>query len=133
MRSNDEKILSDLKLRLDIDYPSYEECYAQGYEASLNSCLEEDNPFAEGSAEYAQWQEGWWAGFYGEEPLFDLSHYMANGSRQAAAAVRIDEQPAANDRQYFGMSHHMLMNVFKITGIIAASALLGYQVLELVA
>lgn len=133
MISNDDAILSDLKLRLDIQYPSYEACYAQGYEASLASQTEENNPFVEGTSESVQWQEGWWAGFYGEVPLYDLNDYIAVHKSQYTQEVSVDDAPAANDSHYFGMSFHTLMNVCKITGLIAASALLGYQVLELVA
>ena len=64
-------LLPHIKLRFNIDHPSYEECYLFGYECGLSDVSEEDNPFKAHSKEAEQWIEGWWAGAYGEDPLFD--------------------------------------------------------------
>lgn len=116
-------LLPHIKLKFNIEHPSYEECYLFGYECAHSEVAEEDNPFRAGSQEAEQWLEGWWAGFYGEEPLFDMSIFA-------------DEEPevkheAANDQQYQKTS--ILTLVFEISGALAASAIVGYQLLELVA
>lgn len=118
-------LLPHIKLRFNIDHPSYEECYIFGYECALSEVAEEDNPFREGSQESEQWLEGWWAGAYGEKPLFDMSNLEKND-------IQIEKEIAANDQQYH-YKHNFLSLVLEISGAIAASAIVGYQLLELVA
>ena len=55
-------LLPHIKLRFNIDHPSYEECYIFGYECAVSEVAEEENPIPEGSQEAEQWLEGWWAG-----------------------------------------------------------------------
>jgi hypothetical protein len=117
-------LLPHMKLQFNIEHPSYEESYLFGYECALSELGEEENPFKEGSPAAEQWREGWWAGFYGEEPLFDLSDVLNTMSD-------LDKEMAANDRQYQKSS--IMTLVFEISGAIAASAIVGYQLLELVA
>jgi hypothetical protein len=118
-------LLPHIKLRFNIDHPSYEESYAFGYESALAYAAEEDNPFPAGSQEAAHWLEGWWDALAGDEPLFDISAYL---SEEAAIA----KEAAANDQQYCH-KHSFLSLVIEISGAIAASALVGYQLFELVA
>ena len=124
---NDTKaLLPHIKLLLTIDHPGYEECYSFGYECAMAEMAEEENPYKEGSAAFNQWQEGWWAGFYGEEPLFQ-------------SAESLDETPAitavhaANDEAYHHDYRHFIANFLKITGAITATALIGYQIIDMVA
>ncbi|BCA96738.1 transmission trait enhancer LetE [Legionella antarctica] len=121
-------LLPHIKLRFNIDHPSYEECYLFGYECAILEVTEEDNPFREGSQEAEQWLEGWWAGAYGEKPLFDMSSLEEEELKE----VRIEKVIAANDQQYC-QKNSFLSLVFEISGAIAASAIVGYQLLELVA
>lgn len=118
-------LLPDLKLRFNIEHPSYEECYVFGYECALAELSEEDNPFKEGSHESEQWLEGWWDAAYGEKPLFDLNTLEVK-------IDRISRDHSANDHSYNQKNSFMSL-VFEIGGAIAASALVGYQLLELVA
>lgn len=117
-------LLPHIKLRFNIEHPSYEECYLFGYECAISDLAEEDNPFSADSAEAEQWLEGWWAGFYGETPLFDMN-------APSLEEVEVNKNAAANDQQYQKTSFMTL--VFEISGAIAASAIVGYQLLELVA
>ncbi|KTD75678.1 hypothetical protein [Legionella waltersii] len=116
-------LLPHVKLRFNIEHPNYEECYLFGYECAIAELSEDDNPFPEGSQEAEQWQEGWWAGFYEEKPLFDMS---------SMDEIQLDKETAANDQQYC-QKNSFLTLVFEISGAIAASAIVGYQLLELVA
>jgi len=118
-------LLPHIKLRFNIDNPNYEESYIFGYECALAEISEEENPFPEGSQKAEQWLEGWWDCVSGEDPLFDLSH-MENEEIQYAKTI------ASNDQQYFH-KHSFLSLVIEISGAIAASAIVGYQLLELVA
>lgn len=123
------ELLPHIKLRFNIEHPSYEECYVFGYECAIAEVNEEDNPYREGTKEYGQWVEGWWAGFYGEKPLFEL----ADSSDLSLLA----EHDAANDQFYHIISgivgSNFFANMLKFTGALAATAVVGYQVLELVA
>lgn len=114
-------LLPHIKLRFNIEHPSFEECYVYGYECALAQVGEDENPFRQGTLEYEQWLEGWWAGFYGEKPLFEFGDHAEA------------EQGAANDQAYSLISSNFLVKMLKITGAIAATAVVGYQVFELVA
>ncbi|KTD28039.1 hypothetical protein [Legionella maceachernii] len=122
-------LLPHIKLRFNIEHPSLEECYSFGYECAVAELGEEENPFHENSKEYEQWQEGWWAGFYGEKPLFEPTE-------KAEALPSVNDE-AANEHIYpfitSLVNSNLLANVLKITGAIAATAVVGYQVIELVA
>ena len=65
-------LLPHIKLHFNIEHPSFEECYAYGYECALAEINEVANPYQMNSKESDQWLEGWWAGFYGEKPLYEL-------------------------------------------------------------
>lgn len=123
------ELLPHIKLRFNIEHPSFEECYSYGYECALAEVEEDENPFREGSIEYEQWQEGWWAGFYGEKPLYEPTI--------EAETLPTGESEAANDQTYHFItslvSSNFLANMLKITGALAATAVVGYQVFELVA
>lgn len=123
-------LLPHIKLRFNIEYPSIEECYAYGYECALAEIGEEENPFRKDTEEYDQWLDGWWAGFYGEKPLFELNELSDN-------PLKTSEHEAANDQVYPLISSivtsDFLANMLKITGALAATAVVGYQLFELVA
>lgn len=118
-------LLPDIKLRFNIEHPSYEECYLYGYECALLEVKEEENPFRADSQEASQWLEGWWAGAFGEQPLFDTSYLEEDD-------LSCEREMAANDQQY-QHKHSIMTLVLEISGAIAASAIVGYQLLELVA
>lgn len=118
-------LLPHIKLRFNINHPSYEESYVCGYECGLAEIDEEDNPFKEGTQQKEQWLEGWWDAMSGEQPLFDLNSI----EHEEASLVK---ENSANDAQY-GHKHSFLSLVIEISGAIAASAIVGYQLFELVA
>ncbi|QRN02726.1 transmission trait enhancer LetE [Legionella sp. MW5194] len=118
-------LLPHIKLRFNIEHPNLEDCYAEGYQCALSELGEQENPYRQGTSEHEQWQEGWWAGFYGEEPLYNLD--------VAPVKNEEEEKSAANDGLFSIHNKSFLVNVLRITGAIAASAFVGYQVLDLVA
>jgi len=115
-----QALLPYLKLRFNIDHPSYEDSYVFGYECGCNLLKEEENPFPLDSEAHEHWLEGWWAGVYGEEPLFKLA-------QEEEAVI------AANDKAYHFDYKHLIVNFLKITGALTATAALGYQIFDLVA
>ena len=119
-------LLPDIKLRFNIEHPSFVECYAYGYECALAEINEEENPYRLGSKESEQWIDGWWAGFYGEKPLYDWSD-------EVDSQPVVSESMAANDHMYNEHMSGFLTLVLEITGMLAVSAAVGYQVIEMVA
>ncbi|MDF1677843.1 MAG: transmission trait enhancer LetE [Legionellaceae bacterium] len=117
-------LLPHLKFRFHLDHPTLEECYAYGYECALADVQEEDNPYPLNSAEREQWLEGWWAGFYNDQPLFSLA---AEAEGEQAAL-----EPA-NDGMYHKEQSNYVLRVLEIAGVIAVSAIIGYQVMDIVA
>ena len=121
--SDTAELLSVLKLQLNVKHPSVEDCYVYGYEAAAAGIEEQDNPFRENTCEYDHWSDGWWAGFYEEAPLFSLDDSTLSSTKA----------PAANDQVYTDGIGHLLVKVLEITSVIVVAALVGYQMLELVA
>lgn len=117
-------LLPDIRLRFNIDHPSFEDCYAYGYECATAEISEAANPFRIGSKENEQWLEGWWAGFYGEKPLYELANEVDS---------QMNEIDAANDHFYHDHLSGFFTRVFEITGMLAVSAAVGYQLIDLVA
>ena len=117
-------LLPDIRLRFNIEHPSFEDCYAFGYECATAEVSEAENPFRAGTKESDQWLEGWWAGFYGELPLYELSNEFEGEQ---------SEIDAANDHVYHEHRSNFLNKVIEITSMLAVSAAVGYQLLDLVA
>ena len=113
MKSLDE-VLPDLKLRFNIQHPNYEDCYAYGYACALASISCEDNPYQQSSRLWEQWDEGWNDGFYGQAPLFELDWLKA--------------ETAQNEP--FLTAHPYVKTFLTITGTLAASVLVGYQLFD---
>lgn len=64
---------SHYRLIFNVATPSYEEAWLEGYEACQAERDDDTNPYAANSREHRYWSDGWWAQFYGEEPLFTLT------------------------------------------------------------
>ncbi|MDF1757463.1 MAG: transmission trait enhancer LetE [Legionellaceae bacterium] len=118
--SDTKALLPHVKLRFNIEHPTVEESYRFGYECALADVTEEDNPFALGSREGEHWNDGWWAGFYGEEPLF---------TKEPA----VDVNSSANDHFYNDSKENLLSKFLEISGVLVVSAIFGYQLFEMVA
>ncbi|OGV30435.1 MAG: hypothetical protein A3E88_04340 [Legionellales bacterium RIFCSPHIGHO2_12_FULL_35_11] len=122
-------VLPYVKLRFNIEHPTLEECYLYGYECALAEVDESDNPFAEFSIDAKYWHDGWWAGFAEEEPIFDFTNQVDKHENLSNTQLLA----AANDGVFFNGAKTLFSRVLKITGVIVASAIVGYQVFELVA
>lgn len=118
-------LLPHIKLRFHVDNPSLEECYVYGYECAQADITEQENPYLDGSQENEQWAEGWWAGFYNEQPLFSF---------EAEAQSDSEDLEPVNDPSYHNKGHdNYFFRVLEIAGVIAVSAIIGYQVIDIVA
>lgn len=123
--NNINAVLPYVKLNFNIANPNYEESYSLGYQNAMHNAVETDNPFKEGTQAFEQWLEGWWDCTSGEEPLFDIKQYFDSEEL-------IDKENSANDR-YFYQKQSLLSLCLEISGALAASAIVGYQLFELVA
>lgn len=126
--SDTTALLSLLKLRFNIENPSVEESYVYGYEAAGADVDEDENPFKSNTREYEHWSEGWWDGFYGKQPLFSLNEPVER--LVTSNAIPVANESVFSDHHSIG---HFLVKVLEITSVIGVVALVGYQMLELVA
>lgn len=120
--SDTKVLLPHVKLQFNIEHPTLEESYLYGYECAKSEVYEDENPFAIGSKEYEHWADGWWAGFYNEEPLFKLDPVL-------------EYDYSANDNHYHikDDKENSIVKFFEISGMIVISVLVSYQLFELVA
>ncbi len=119
-------LLPHIKLRFNIEHPSLEDCYSYGYDCAAAEVDEENNPFRFGTIEHEQWTEGWWAGLYGEKPTL-----VATSEADADEGTVI--KSSANDQVYHENMDSFFIKLLEISGMIAVSAIVGYQLIELVA
>ncbi|WP_419419536.1 transmission trait enhancer LetE [Legionella sp. D16C41] len=132
---NLNSLLPYIRLHFNIENPDLEECYAFGYECAKAEISEDENPYNVNTLEYEQWQEGWWDGFYGEEPLYSLTiseDKLQDKQGRAEKAPMIDVT-AANDQTYHPLYNSFIASLLRLSGALAATAVVGYQVIDLVA
>ena len=123
---NLNEVLPYVKLHFNVEHPNFEECYAHGYECALKEVDESENPFLEGSKEFDEWQEGWVAGLYREEPAYDITEYIEG--------AEVEDNFAANDDQFIPVKESgFFTKVLELSSVIAVSAVLSYQVIDMVA
>ena len=89
-----QDILPYAKLLLNIDFANYDEVYLDGFDSAKAEKTDENNPYQEGSVEHFYWSEGWWAGFYEQEPLFTWDTVASATSVQAQSATQVKAQVA---------------------------------------
>ena len=66
-------VLPHVKLLLNTQIADLGDCWAEGYEAFFDQADELKNPYHAGTREHEYWREGWWASYFGEPALFELS------------------------------------------------------------
>ena len=95
---NDSKILSTVKLMLDISSPDLEVCRAEGHEASAFKDIEE-NPYPKNTLGHAHWNEGWWEGLYANSTAVDnndVYYAYAENDNHFDSQVELVEQYSIN-------------------------------------
>lgn len=113
-------ILPYLRLKLSIDQPTLEDCWLDGYNVARKEGDEDANPYSEDSIEYQHWNQGWWAGFYGEESWYPEREMCesANHYRKEISQYQV----AVNEPDYGANSYANWAGKFaKIAGAIAAT------------
>ncbi len=130
MAETTSEIYPYLKLKFQLDNPNLEDCYLEGYKNALIDMTEDNNPFHQGSRESEQWLEGWWTGFYGNEPLYGFSKDEL-GERISHREANFLLRKAANEPGFEGGSS-TITKVAKVAAAVAAT-FLGYQVLDMIA
>lgn len=124
-------VMPDVKLRLHIAYPSHEETYSFGYECAKAGMTEEENPYTKDSQLFEDWLEGWWAGFYEEEPLFELTTPLQTPELAPSDSAAPSDSSA--NKEAHSEYANIITNVLTIAGAITVTAVIGYQILDLVA
>lgn len=88
--TDNTELLSHMRLHFHVQHPSYDEVWLEGFDEGQNEFNEEDNPYPEDSMAYQFWNDGWWAAFYGEAPLFNI---VCESAREIPI-VRTEHVPA---------------------------------------
>lgn len=114
--------LPDVRLKFHIDHPTVEECYIAGYEAAETAYPEEANPFEANTDLHGHWADGWWDGYYNQPAIFSIKSIEED-------EIALSEEPVAETMQ----AHPWMAHVIKITSVLGMTALVGYQLLDLVA
>lgn len=114
------EVLPFLRLQMHIEQPSLEECWSEGYVSVLEGGVEDDNPYAVESLEYQHWNQGWWAGFYGEESWYTEDELCESANRYRKATSQYFS--AANESDYGASEQRMwATRIAKIAGAIAVT------------
>lgn len=125
-----EDMLPYVRLRFNIENPSYEDCYLEGYDSSKSDIDESYNPYEAMSAEAEQWSQGWWDQFYGEEPLFQYN--TIQDSELETARASNDASFYEDAKTNISIRRSRMTLVAKVAAMVAAS-FLSYQVIDLIA
>ena len=132
---NEKEIVPYIRLMLNIQHPPLDECWLEGYESGGSYVEENDNPYPGPSTEHQYWLEGWWEGFYksDEEPT------TTDVKRNAQSANTKSTTAANQKRPSLGKSHQQaihrwgkLMRYVKLSGVIAATFLISYQLIDVI-
>ena len=119
-------VLPHIRLDFNINHPALDECYLDGYACARASLDESENPFQQDTVEARYWSDGWSDYAYGEEPLFDISALPIE-------EPILDETTAVNDDHFSSINNDALVRFLEITGALVVSAIVGYQLIEMVA
>src|SRR5438876_1198332 len=125
----DETFLSYTRLKLHIDTPLVEETWLDGYECAKANIDENNNPYLQGSTEHFHWQEGWWAGFYEEDALFNLAgdvyltSTIKNTHYQTLSAKKSELDHLVNNIWSEIQNHHWYIRIWHVL-----AGIIGYVV-----
>lgn len=126
MVSKDREIESRLKLILNVTKPDLEGVWLDGHEcARTNESSLDQNPYDKNTAEYHSWEQGWWAGFYGEEVPALLE--------SVNKVTHVEKGTSINDVAYDHGSKNrkVFQNTYKLVGSMLATVM-AYEALDLV-
>ena len=127
---NDKNALAYAQLQFQVEVPNLEETWLDGYQAGMKEQAEESNPYAMDSKEYALWNEGWWAGFYQEEPLFSLDGTV-HAKQTKAQVMQAEKKAEKSVSKIAKMPGKYIIRTIQIFGAILAAAVC-YQLADLV-
>lgn len=128
---NSKTILPDVLLDMHMKHPGLDECYFDGFTCGQVELNTNENPFQADSVESRYWLDGWMDAHLGQEPLFNPDGLAEDLTLQLATTMA-----AENDTHYYApaeLQRNNLIRFIEITGAIAVSAFIGYQLIELVA
>ena len=131
---NTNDILPYLRLKLNVEHPDLEDCWREGYDSALKGISSDSNPFKPHSREYEYWEEGWWAGLYEEVPLFESDVSDVVSSKIPGTLAQVSSGEAANEEKWWEPEmRKWAFRLTKIVATLAATAVVGYQLLDMVA
>lgn len=129
------ELLPYVKLLFEVDNPSLEECYQWGYQMAQDGLEESENPFMETNADSKEaeyWNQGWWDGCYGVEPMFEVEPVATAHAETTMAEAPSLTELSANEDQFEVNKESKMTTVAKLAAAVAG-AFLSYQVIDMIA
>ena len=71
--------------------PSLEQCWMEGYFMSSHGQEDLSCPYLKGSKEHQFYEEGWFSGYYGEDPLFPEHAVSLSDDKPIETATLVDK------------------------------------------
>jgi hypothetical protein len=116
-------VLPEARLIFEIQCPSLEECWVDGYETAMANGLEDCNPYAKASSEYQHWNDGWWSGFYGESPINTYQDHQEISQDCPANMSQMESAEACNESIWTNPRFRLWAGrLVKVAGIVAVTA-----------
>ena len=125
------RLLPYLRLQFHINNPTLDEVWSEGYDAANMAIDEVKNPYRSNSKEFDYWDQGWWAGFYGEEHMANsvFSHDMANETSIETAALL--GTGAVNDSEWLLPTYKKWIGRAVVAAGVVAATIAAIELLDI--
>ncbi len=115
------RVLPHVRLQFNVANPCLDDVWMEGYESAEHAMDELDNPYQRHAKEHDYWNQGWWAGFYGEERIMQ---YVGDGQTNEVSMdnFALAEAKACNESRWVKPDYKKWAGrALKTAGIIAAT------------
>lgn len=132
---NEKEIIPYLRLMLNIQYPPLDECWLDGYESGGAEVEDKDNPYPESSAEHEYWLEGWWEGFYQVNTSLAKTNIKRDAKKIQTKPSKVTQQTSSSlskKHQHRFDRWGKIMRFVKVSGVIAATFIISYQLIDVI-
>ncbi len=119
-----------LRFLKSIQKPDLEGVWLDGRDCAEHQLSLRDNPYSKDSKEHLYWNEGWWAGFYEEEPLSLLSESTSVVTDNNKTLSNIMSKKAINNSISKGIK--IISEWVEDISFIAGTFMTGFIIYELV-
>lgn len=130
---NKKEIIPYLRLMLNIQHPPLDDCWMEGYETAGSNIEETANPYPEETKEYQYWLEGWWEGFYKTIEISKGTNIRSDKQNNKISHIPQRKRFRLRANRFSGIRHlGKIMRYVKFSGVIAATFLISYQLIDVI-